>query len=66
MKINVGGLDSFVRIFAGVWLSYFWLDGAIGNLGLFGFLLILTGISRYSPTYCVLNLSTAKCEQEAH
>lgn len=66
MKVNVGGLDSFIRIFAGVWLTYWAMYGTIGCWGFLGIILILTGIGRTCPVYCAIGASSECCEQPHH
>jgi hypothetical protein len=57
MKLNVGNLESFFRIFIGVFITYFMLHGYIGEWGYVGILLILTGLSRFSPLKAILGLN---------
>jgi hypothetical protein len=62
MKLNVGGIESFIRIFAGVCLLYSTLYGYIGNWGYAGVILILTGLARFCPLTTLLGINTNRCE----
>jgi len=61
MKLNVGNLESFIRIFAGVCLLYGALYGAIGSWGYLGIVLIATGMGRFCPLYTVLGINKNSC-----
>ena len=57
MKLNVGPLESFIRIFIGVCLTYATLHAYIGGWGYFGVVLIGTGLSRFCPLKAILGLN---------
>jgi hypothetical protein len=58
MKINVGCIDSFLRIMLGVWMIYFALHSDIAWWGYFGVYPLVTGMGRMSPLYFLLGFST--------
>ena len=66
MKLNVGNLESFIRIFSGVCLLYGALYGAIGPWGYVGVVLILTGMGRFCPLTTLLGINTNSCKTESH
>ncbi|NDC79282.1 MAG: DUF2892 domain-containing protein [Chitinophagia bacterium] len=66
MKLNVGNLESFLRIFAGVCLLYGALYGAIGSWGYLGVVLMATGLGRFCPLTSLLGISTYRCETGSH
>jgi hypothetical protein len=57
MKLNVGPLESFFRIFIGVCLLYATLHQYVGQIGYVGGLLIASGLSRFSLIKAVLGLN---------
>ena len=57
MKLNVGGLESLVRISIGVALIYGALYGYIGYVGLFGVLILATGVGRFSPLKALMGIN---------
>ncbi|NDG83707.1 MAG: DUF2892 domain-containing protein [Proteobacteria bacterium] len=61
MKLNVGNLESFIRIFAGVCLLYGTLYGTFGTWGYLGIGLIATGLGRFSPLYSILGINKNSC-----
>lgn len=66
LKTNVGGLDSFIRIFVGIVLAYSALMGYIGAWGYIGLVLVATGLGRTCPAYCVIGANTEKDEAAGH
>ncbi len=66
MKLNVGNLESFIRIFVGVIVLYSAIYGYIaGALGFVGAIFILTGLSRYCPLKALFGCnSCGSCEEE--
>ncbi len=67
MKLNVGNLESFVRIFIGVFVTYAALHAYVAEWVLYiGVLFIATGISRFSPTKAILGLNGFDSEHPAH
>lgn len=60
MQINVGGIDRFIRIVAGLLLLSlpFWLDTPWRWFGLIGVMPLLTGIAGRCPGYRLLGLNT--------
>ncbi len=65
MKLNVGGIESFIRIFAGVCLLYGALYGVVGSWGFVGVVLILTGLARFCPLTTLLGINTNSCKSES-
>jgi hypothetical protein len=65
MKLNVGNIESFIRIFAGVCLLYGALYGVIGEWGYLGVALIGTGLSRFSPLYSLLGINRNSCNSSS-
>ncbi len=65
MKLNVGGIESFIRIFSGVCLLYGALYGIIGAWGFAGVILILTGLARFCPLTTLLGINTNSCKTES-
>ena len=62
MKLNVGGVESFIRIFVGLCLSYSALSGYIGCVGYLGLILVVSGMARFSIVYAILGISTNSIE----
>ena len=62
MKLNVGPIESFVRIFAGICLAYSALYGYVGNWGYLGLVLVVTGLARFCPVTAALRINTNKVE----
>jgi hypothetical protein len=65
MKLNVGNLESFFRIFTGVVLLFCALYGFIGQWGLLGAVLIGTGMARFCPLTALLGINTYRCEGQS-
>jgi hypothetical protein len=65
MKLNVGNLESFVRIFSGVALLYSAVYGYVGEWGYVGAVLIATGLSRFCPITTLLGINTYRCEDQS-
>lgn len=63
-QINMGAVDSFLRIFVGVWLMASALIGWIGYWGLAGGVLVITGMARYCPAYSVCGLNSNRSNAE--
>jgi hypothetical protein len=58
LKLNVGNLESFFRIFIGVILTYAALHAYVAGWVLyFGVFVLATGISRFSPTRAIFGLN---------
>jgi hypothetical protein len=66
MKMNVGNLESFIRIFSGVALLFSALMGWVGQWGFLGVALILTGMARFCPVTTLLGVNTYRCEDQGH
>ena len=66
MENNVGAMDSWIRIFAGVWITYAAMVGYIGNMGFLALILLVTGLMRFCPFYYVLKINTNRCETKTH
>ncbi|MEW6563512.1 MAG: DUF2892 domain-containing protein [Pseudomonadota bacterium] len=58
MGINVGGVDRFIRIVAGLALIALAFTGTIGAWGYIGVVPLFTGIFRVCPAYSLFGLST--------
>lgn len=58
MKANVGFVDMFIRIFAGVVLIGLSIAGVIGAWGYIGVVPLLTGLMKFCPAYTILGIST--------
>jgi hypothetical protein len=66
MKLNVGNLESFLRIFVGVCLLYGALYGTIGQWGYLGAVLLATGLMRFCPLTSLIGINTYRCEGDSH
>ena len=66
MKLNVGGIESVVRIFIGVVLLYGALYGYIGWYGLVGIIVLATGLGRFCPLKALLKINSNDGEEGAH
>jgi hypothetical protein len=66
MILNVGPLDSIVRIFVGIALLFSALMGYIGAWGFLGVVLIATGLGRTCPAYSVCRLNTNRSDEGSH
>ena len=62
MKLNVGGLESFIRIFSGLCLAYWALYGYIGCWGYLGLYLVASGLARFCIITKLLGISTNSIE----
>ena len=58
MKVNVGGIDSILRIVLGLALIGLTLVGSIGAWGWVGVVPLLTAAIGFCPLYTVLGFST--------
>jgi hypothetical protein len=65
MKLNVGNLESFLRIFSGVCLIYATLYGYIGQWGFVGVVLLATGLARFCPLTTLLGINTYSCKSDS-
>lgn len=63
MKMNVGSVDSIVRIVAGLVLIGLTLAGHIGVWGWIGVVPLLTGIFRVCPAYSIFGINS--CSKDA-
>jgi len=63
MKINVGPIDSVVRIFLGVGILFLTLMSMLGNLGYLSIYLIASGIGRTCIFYRILGINTNPHQQ---
>jgi hypothetical protein len=66
MKLNVGNLESFFRIFIGTVVLYAALHAYIGAWGYIGAYILATGLSRFSPLRAVFGLNGFHEDGEAH
>lgn len=58
MKLNVGGLDRFLRIAVGLALIVLAAIGTIGWWGWIGVIPLATGLFRFCPLYSLVGLNT--------
>ena len=65
MKLNVGPIDSVIRILIGITLLFSALMGYIGAWGYLGVLFIATGMGRTCPIYAATGINTNKAEEAA-
>lgn len=65
MKLNVGPIDSIIRILIGVSLLFSALMGYVGAWGFVGVLFIATGLARSCPMYAVCGIDTNKKEHNS-
>ncbi len=65
MKLNVGNLESFIRIFSGVSLLYSALYGYVGQWGYLGVVLLATGLARFCPLTALLGINTYGCKSDS-
>ncbi len=65
MKKNVGQLDRWIRIVAGVVLLslFFFIEGNLKWISLLGIVLILTGVINFCPLYLPFGISTRKIKK---
>lgn len=63
-QINVGCIDSFIRIFVGMSFLCAALVGTIGMWGLAGGILVINGLSRYSLLYAITGINTTRLDRE--
>ena len=61
MKLNLGNIESFIRIFVGVCLIYGALYGVIGQWGFLGVIALATGMGRFCPLYSILGINKNSC-----
>ena len=64
IKINVGSVDSILRIIAGLALITLAATGIIGVWGWIGVVPLLTGIFKFCPAYAVLGMSTCPLDKK--
>jgi len=58
MKANVGFVDMFIRLFAGMTLIGMAIAGVIGPWGYIGVVPFVTGLMKWCPAYTILGIST--------
>lgn len=58
MKKNVGSIDSYLRIAAGIVLIVLAFLGTIGSWGYLGIIPIITGLFSFCALYKVLGINT--------
>ena len=58
MNINIGGIDSILRIIAGLVLIGLTASGLIGAWGWIGVVPLLTGAFKFCPAYRLLGISS--------
>jgi hypothetical protein len=65
MTRNVGGIDKWLRIVAGLALIALGLFGPIGWWGIFGVPLLATGLLNFCPLYPILGVNTCPLGKRA-
>lgn len=60
MKVNVGSVDSILRVIAGLVLIGLAWQGIIGVWGWIGVVALATGVFSYCPAYGLLGIKTCK------
>lgn len=72
LKANVGGVDRMLRLIAGAallaialvpGLQFFGAGAGAWVAGIVGAVLVLTGLARKCPAYCILGVSTCPAGQ---
>lgn len=58
MNTNVGTVDRFLRIGAGLLLIGLAVGGVVGPWGYLGLVPLATGLLRFCPAYTLLGIST--------
>jgi ABC-type branched-subunit amino acid transport system permease subunit len=68
MTANVGGIDRFLRIVAGLALIALAATGVVGAWGYLGAIPLATGVFRFCGAYTLLGITTCpmKAAQEEH
>ncbi len=66
MRPNVGTIDRFVRIIAGLALITLAALGKVGWWGYIGIVPLATGLFRFCPAYMLLGLRTCPLESAKH
>ena len=64
MKINVGGIDRFLRILVGVVVVALAATGQVGWWGWLGVLPLATGLFRFCPAYPLLGINTCPLKRD--
>ena len=65
MKLNVGGIDSILRIVVGIVLIGLAATGTVGWWGWLGVVPLATGLFRFCPMYRLLGMSTCPVQNKA-
>ena len=64
MRLNVCGIDRFLRVTIGLVLVGLTLSGKIGVWGWVGLLPLLTGVFKFCPAYAIFGLQTCPLERK--
>ncbi len=64
MKLNVGSIDSILRIVAGLVLIGLAATGTIGVWGWIGVVALVTGVFKFCPIYAIFGTSTCPVEKK--
>lgn len=63
MKVNVGSVDRFLRIGAGLLLIGLAAGGVVGPWGYLGVVPLATGLFRFCPAYTLLGINTCPMQK---
>jgi NADH:ubiquinone oxidoreductase subunit 4 (subunit M) len=67
MKLNVGNIESFIRIFIGTFLLYAGLHAYVPTwAGFLGGFILLTGLARFSPLKAIFGINGNSGETSTH
>lgn len=64
MKANVGTIDRFLRVIAGLALIGLAASGTIGVWGYIGVVAVLTGLFSFCPLYPLIGLNTCSAGKQ--
>jgi len=64
MKKNIGGIDKFIRIVAGIGILSLVFIGPETKWGYLGIVPLVTGLIGWCPPYALLGISTCKAGKQ--